>query len=86
MAQTTANLVGSSYISKSVAMPSESSPADEENPEIQVPTGPRSPTKARGLSISKFADLTNFWVQIFTWFELVNAKNLVMHLWLIDNI
>jgi len=47
MAQTTANLVGSSYISKSVAMPSESSPADEENPEIQVPTGARSPTKAR---------------------------------------
>ena len=53
MAQTTANLVGSSYISKSVAMPSESSPADEENPEIQVPTGPRSPTKARGLLIFK---------------------------------
>ena len=48
MAQTTANLVGSSYISKGVAMPSESSPADEENPESVVPTCPRSPTKARG--------------------------------------
>ena len=86
MAQTTANLVGSSYISKSVAMPSESSPADEENPEIQVPTGARSPTKARGLLIFKICWFFNLGLKISAWFKLVNAKDLVMHLWLIDNI